>query len=319
MNKVKSFKIKPLFYLFFMLIVLCNPTGTFRYAFQGLTQWATRMVPTLFPFMMLSSMMLYSGADKELGDILRPCLKILYRLSSYCLYAVFVGFLCGFPMGAKAVSELYGKGRISKKEANLLLSFCNNIGPSYFLGMILPLLQTCGYCNSVPFLFGMYGIPAMYGAVLSWIYNRKNINYMYRAEQDTMALQQENEKNYSTSEILRLSCLDNTQSLIILGGYITFVNAFRVILDLLPISLNMKAIISSFLEIISGVQAIYTLPIHNEQKIFYIMTALSFSGVSCLLQTCCFLEKEKLSMIRYLAHRILLTMISAIYYYVLLF
>ena len=67
----------------------------------------------------------------------------------------------------------------------------------------------------------------------------------------------------SLAATLKKSCMDNTQALIILGGYITFTNAFRIFLDFMPFSHNSKNVLSSFLEIIGGVQAIYTTTLYS--------------------------------------------------------
>lgn len=100
----------------------------------------------------------------------QPLFEKIYKYSSFGLYAIFMGFFCGFPMGAKVVSELYGNDKISKSEANTLLAFCNNIGPAYFVGIIIPILHECGYQNTLPFVFGMYGIPAVYGIVMGFLH-----------------------------------------------------------------------------------------------------------------------------------------------------
>lgn len=47
------------------------------------------------------------------------------------------------------------------------------------------------------------------------------------------------------------------------------------------------------------------------------MTALCFGGVSCILQTSSFLERSGLSVSRYMKHKVLTTLISAVYYFVL--
>lgn len=48
-----------------------------------------------------------------------------------------------------------------------------------------------------------------------------------------------------------------------------------------------------------------------------IMTALCFGGVSCILQTSSFLERSGLSVSHYMKHKVLTTLISAVYYFVL--
>lgn len=307
---------KTLAYLLLIILILSRPDATFQYAYEGLYQWAAKMVPTLFPFMMISSIMVYSGADQELGRMLSHVLRKLYRYSSYGLYAVFMGFFCGFPMGAKVVGELYEKRRISSTEANALLAFCNNIGPAYFMGIIMPILHTCGCRSTMPFLFGMYGIPAVYGIIIGHIYSAKTPSPdTSTADKNHMPLATPQPHLAAT---LKNSCVDNTQSLIILGGYITFTNAFRIFLDLIPLSVNAKNVLSSFLEIIGGVQAVYTTTLLPGQKVFWIMTALCFGGVSCILQTSSFLEKAGLPISHYLKHKLFTTLISAAYYFVVI-
>ena len=197
------------------------------------------MVPTLFPFMMISSIMVYSGADLELGRMLSHVLRKIYRYSSYGLYAIFMGFFCGFPMGAKVVSDLYDKEKISKSEAEALLAFCNNIGPAYFMGIIMPLLRACGYHNTLPFVFGMYGIPAIYGIVIGRF-------HAARTEMTGVTMKSSRGEEHSLAATLKKSCVDNTQSLIVLGGYITFANAFRIFLDFMPLSGNCKIFCQAF-------------------------------------------------------------------------
>lgn len=304
---------KTLAYLLLIIIILSRPEATFQYAYEGLYQWAAKMVPTLFPFMMISSIMVYSGADLELGRMLSHVLRKLYRYSSYGLYALFMGFFCGFPMGAKVVSDLYEKEKISRSEADTLLSFCNNIGPAYFMGIIIPILHECGYQNTLPFVFGMYGIPAVYGIVMG----RLHAAEIPDTPSAGVRPHTSGAPQISLAASLKRSCMDNTQSLILLGGYITFTNAFRIFLDLMPLSVNSKNLLSSFLEIIGGVQAVYTTTLLPDQKVFWIMTALCFGGISCIMQTSSFLERSGLSISHYLKHKVMTTLISAVYYFVL--
>lgn len=302
--------LKTLGYLILIIAVLSHPDATFQYAYEGLYQWAVKMVPTLFPFMMISSIMIYSGADLELGRILSYPLKRIYRYSTYGLYAIFMGFFCGFPMGAKVVSELCESNKLPKEEAVSLLGFCNNIGPAYFLGIILPILHACGYKNTLPFIFGMYGIPAVYGVFLSRRFSKtkSGINNSRTVPKDRSS------ETLSLTGCLKRACMENTQSLIMLGGYITFTNAFRIFLDFFQLSDNIKRVLSSFLEIMGGVQTVYTSTLFPHQKVLWIMTALCFSGISCLIQTSSFLEKAGLPLAAYIKHRVLITLISFFYY-----
>jgi sporulation integral membrane protein YlbJ len=301
---------KTFLYIILIIILLRHPDLAFNYAYQGLYNWATRIVPTLFPFMMISSLMVYSGADLELGKLLGKFFKRIYRFSNYGLYAIFMGFFCGFPMGAKVVSNLYEQGKIGKSEANTLLSFCNNIGPAYFTGIIIPIIHALGYSNIFPFIFGMYGIPALYGIIIGIITVKhdKTKTDLYKSENPESA------STDSLISIIKKSCTENTQAIIILGGYITFTNAIKILLDLIPITKLYNNIISAFIELTGGVQTIYLTDISPQSKLICIMVALSFGGISCFMQTSSFLEKSGLSIKGYLKHKIITTFISTIYY-----
>lgn len=307
--------LRTLVYLILIIAVLSHPDATFQYAYEGLYQWAVKMVPTLFPFMMISSIMIYSGADLELGRMLSIPLRRIYKYSTYGLYAIFMGFFCGFPMGAKVVSELCEADKLSRDEAVSLLGFCNNIGPAYFLGIILPMLHACGYQRTLPFIFGMYGIPAVYGIFLS----RRFVKAKAVTAPCGTTPRAEEPKRLSLTGCLKKACTDNTQSLIMLGGYITFTNAFRIFLDFFKLSDNIKRVMASFLEIMGGVQTVYTSTLYPHQKVLWIMTALCFSGISCLIQTSSFLEKAGLPLAAYIKHRAFITLVSFLYYILIIY
>ena len=50
--------------------------------------------------------------------------------------AVVLGFVGGYPLGAKTALELYRQGLCTKTETERLLAFCNNSGPAFILGVV---------------------------------------------------------------------------------------------------------------------------------------------------------------------------------------
>ena len=151
--------------LFFILsgCILTHSRLSLSYASMGLELWLQNMIPALLPFMILSGIMVRLNLTERASLILYPVVKPLFKVRKNVCYAMLVGFLCGFPMGARVVDDLYTRQMITKKEAEYLLAFCNNIGPVYFCSFVLPLL---GRRLLFPYLFGMYGIPLLYGLVL---------------------------------------------------------------------------------------------------------------------------------------------------------
>ncbi|MDE6606989.1 MAG: hypothetical protein K2K54_04435, partial [Lachnospiraceae bacterium] len=156
------------FALVLLLGMLIFPKLSVHFALSALNLWFTKMIPTLFPFMVLSGILIRMNLVKPLCSPLRPLSRLLFGVEENGIFCIIIGFLCGFPMGAKVISDLYKRNEISLKEAEYLLSFCNNIGPIYFCGYVLVTLQIE---KKLPFLFGMYGIPLLYGVLRHHIKN----------------------------------------------------------------------------------------------------------------------------------------------------
>ena len=101
------------FYTFLALtltvIILAFPAQCLSLALNGLNLWFERMIPTLFPFMVLSGIIIRMNLTDSFVKILNPILGRLFHLRRACIYGMVIGFLCGFPMGAHVTAQLYEK------------------------------------------------------------------------------------------------------------------------------------------------------------------------------------------------------------------
>ena len=195
---------------------MTNPVNSVSLVKIGLTTWYKNMIPSLFPFMVLSGFLLRSGLSGQMTQILYPVLGRLFRLSPNCIYVIVMGFICGFPMGANVIADSLNLGKITRKEAELLLAFCNNIGPMYVVSFVSVL---CPYYPLGITLSIMYGIPFIYGLFLRYtIY--KDIPY----------------RNYRELTCKVLGYLESFQeslqkaliSIIMLGGYMIIFNVLQL-------------------------------------------------------------------------------------------
>lgn len=91
------------------------------------------VIPSLFPFFVLSILLTGSFLGTSMG-ILRPLGRLcgIPRGTESLLLA---GFLGGYPVGAQAISSAYHAGHIQNEDAQRMLAFCNNAGPSFLFGM----------------------------------------------------------------------------------------------------------------------------------------------------------------------------------------
>ena len=94
----------------------------------------TTVIPSVFPFMVISSFLINVGAHKVLGRIFSLPIRIIFGCSDSAASAVFLGFLCGFPIGGASAAALYDKGEISADELERILTFSNNPGAAFVIG-----------------------------------------------------------------------------------------------------------------------------------------------------------------------------------------
>ena len=134
MDKVKNILLFLLLALFAAALILF-PAEASDAVRQGLSLCLQTVLPSLFPFFVLSSLFIASGAADAFGHALEPVMRPLFYLSGAGASALALGLVGGYPVGARTVAELYCAGNLSKAEAERLLSFCNNAGPGFILGI----------------------------------------------------------------------------------------------------------------------------------------------------------------------------------------
>ena len=115
--------------------LLLFPAESAAAAREGVTLCLTTVLPALFPFFVLSSLLVQSRVPRLLSRALAGFMHPLFGVSGAGASALILGLLGGYPIGARTVAELYARGEVEQDEAEQLLVFCNNSGPGFFLGV----------------------------------------------------------------------------------------------------------------------------------------------------------------------------------------
>lgn len=103
---------------------------------DGITLCGNVILPSLFPFFVLSSLVVELGMSRYLGKLLEPIMAPLFRVNGNCATALALGFVGGYPVGARTAIQIYENGQCSRTEAERMLAFCNNSGPAFILGAV---------------------------------------------------------------------------------------------------------------------------------------------------------------------------------------
>ncbi|MBE6990455.1 MAG: sporulation protein [Ruminococcaceae bacterium] len=118
-----------------MLAFLWNGDLTAQAVRDGLALCARSVIPSLFPFFVAVSCFTSLGLARDCGRLLAPLTAPVLGCSGAGSVAFLLGLLGGYPVGGRAVAELYRTGSVDRDEAMHLLAFCNNCGPAFVLGV----------------------------------------------------------------------------------------------------------------------------------------------------------------------------------------
>ena len=102
----------------------------------GLMLCTNTVLPALFPFLILSSLLVELGVPRQLEHLLAPVMGPLFGVGGAGAAPLVLGLVGGCPVGARTAAELYANGQCSRAEAQRLLCFCHTCGPAFILGVV---------------------------------------------------------------------------------------------------------------------------------------------------------------------------------------
>ena len=268
----------PVFFL--VLLFLFFLSGILDAVRQALLLCGRSIIPSLFPFLVLSRLLTSAGPPPILPG--GRLFSRLFGLPAEAFTALLIGALCGFPLGARVTADLYAASTLTKSEAESLSSFCNMIGPAFAVGAV-------GVS-----LFGSAGIGwLLYGIQLvsALVYGLLTVR---RTKGTIVARPREKEKAEEEGVFTSLPSIlsDSTVSVLGICGTVLFFSAVCA----LPRALLPEpayALLAALLEVGNGASAAAALPLPLGLAIA--MLALSFGGLSVFMQTAGILRQAGLS------------------------
>ena len=103
---------------------------------EGLALCARSVIPSLFPFMVVTSLLLSLGLGELAAPWLAGLMEPLFRVPGAGSAALLLGLVGGYPIGAQTAAELYRDGLVSREEAERILAFCNNSNPVFLISVL---------------------------------------------------------------------------------------------------------------------------------------------------------------------------------------
>src|SRR5690625_2091666 len=98
----------------FILLLFTFPQQSLEAGVRGIAIWWEVLFPALFPFFVLSELMLGFGIVHFVGTLLDPLMKPVFRVTGKGGFVMAMGFASGYPVGARLTAQLWSQGLISR-------------------------------------------------------------------------------------------------------------------------------------------------------------------------------------------------------------
>lgn len=279
---------------------------------DSLNVWKNNLFPSLFPFFIISSLLINYGFVEIISEIFKPITKTLFKTSSNSSFIIFMSMISGIPSNAKYISELLDRNMITDKEANKLILFTQYSNPLFILGTIgTTLLKN----NKLSFfiLVSHYFSNIILGLLIRFVdtttIDNNNSNIIYTTLK----------KNNNFGEIVSTALINSINTMLIILGIISFFNIIVTIVNnFFKFNILTSAIITSIFEMTQGLVLLSYTNINIKIKAILMCTIISFGGLSSHMQVMTILNKKKIRYTPYLIFRILHAIISGIIMYILI-
>lgn len=325
--KLKSL-VLPGFICIFILFLLVYSKNNLEAAKSGLLLWANSVLPSLLPFFIATELLGYTNIVPLCGKLLNKLMRPIFNVPGEGAFALLMGIISGYPVGAKIVANLKEQKLCTDIEAERLLAFTNNSGPLFIIGTVgvglfynssiglLLFLTHVLSCLSVGFLFRWWGK----------LKEKKYRNTTYSIDTSSLSF-------CNLGEVLSKSIISSINTILMIGGFVVL---FSIIISMLKTSNilftlgNMvefigipnyltTGLVSGFIEVTNGLSFISNITATSiEFKIIHSSFVLGFGGFSVLLQVLSITSKAKIPIKPYFIGKLLQACFAAFYTYLII-
>jgi sporulation integral membrane protein YlbJ len=237
-------RIIPFFIL--ALAMFYYPQDVVVSAANGLNIWWKFVLPALFPFFILSELLMGAGFVHFLGVLLEPLMRPLFHLPGRASFVIAMSFTSGIPIGAVLTSKLRQQNVLTREEGERLLTFTCNPSPGFMFGAVASSMM--GKPNLGFVLAGSVYISALLIGILFRFYKPEKSNSrvfaapsLKRAYHELRKAQAE--ENRPFGQLLGDAIRQSVNTILQVGGFIMFFSVLVHLLEVVHITNNFGSII----------------------------------------------------------------------------
>lgn len=339
LNTFGKLNINGLFTVCFISIVFSGliffPEDSFKSSKNAINIFLQVVLPSLFPMMILSRIIINSSFLNIFNKLLTPLMYPVFRVPGIGAIALILGIFGGYPLGAQITSTLKSEKKINGDQAINLATITSFSAPLFIIGTV-----GIGLLGSAYVGYRIYICHVLSGLISGIIVNRlfhKN-NLIEKSPTKYKTAHNSISTSFSPTPLIDLTIdaiKKSVFSLSIVGGLIIIFSVIyqisvsaRLIDLIVYISKEyfhlphytlqvIPGIFAGLLEVTTGVFMISNLDILPVWKYTAISFLTSFSGLCIISQTIAVLKTQHISYKQYVLCKFLHSILSGLFAYFL--
>ncbi len=287
------------------LLFLVRSDVAIDYMKLGLKLCANTVIPSLFPFTVVSAILVNSGVALRLCRPLALPSRLIFGVSEGGACAFLIGTVCGFPLGAKALCNMYDRGLITKSEFERVLTFCNNPGSAFVISAVG--LSLFGSVRIGVTLYVCMIISAVLVGFFSRFFLKKQKGVSASPEKITVGVSSTGVSLFT--DAVKDSALSTLTVCAMIAFFSSLTGCIGATLSRLGVSELPIALFSAFFEMSGGVSALSTFS--PKFAVVLSAAALGWSGLSVHFQVTSLCSGRGISFKPYFAAKALQSLLGA--------
>lgn len=280
--------------------------------------WKNNIFPSLFPFFVLSHILINYGFIEFVGELFKPIMNKVFKLRGVTAFVFIMGLLSGFPSSAKYVRELYLNGLIDEYEGSKILTFTHFSNPLFILGTVSVmflnnkeigiLILFCHYFGNVivGFLFRNCYVCEVDSSSISF---KRAVLKMHKKRISN---------NKTFGGVVTEALINGIDTLLLIFGVVTFFLVITTIIDnIINLPQYYQSILNGIFEMTQGLKYVSLLDIPLKIKGTLSVLFISFGGLSVHMQVLSILSDTKIKYYPFFVARVIHACISSLIFYFL--
>lgn len=293
--KLKKEYFSIIFILLCLIVLFRYPDESKSGVIKGIEICLYTIIPSLFPFMALSTYIVKSNILSPFYKLLSGTSKVIFRQPPCAISVIILSMIGGFPIGIKMANDLYAQGQITKEQAQRLCLFCMNGGPAFVITTVG--LSMLGSMKAGVIIYASLCISSFISGIIS----------SFVADKIDLLQNKKCDISLPLSS-LSAAISDSMQSIITICAWVILFSSATSCIKSVGLGENAYLVICSLLEVTNG-----CILLSGKASISVIAGIIGFGGLCVHFQVLSFLKNTGIKYGYFLVSRMLNGILSALF------